>query len=136
MGSRPGPAGPKQDDRRPGDGRGTGARRRGPVASAHFVLTRRLPAPAHGALALEGDILLMAVPKRLLKRAVDRNTLRRIAREAWRARTANPRPRTPALLRLARRPAGFETLTQRARKRLWREELDDLLARDAECVSC
>jgi RNase P protein component len=78
----------------------------------------------------------MAIPKRLLKRAVDRNTLRRIAREAWRARSASCRPRAPALLRLARRPAGFETLTQRARKRLWREELDDLLARDARCVSC
>lgn len=93
---------------------------------------RRVTTPVRGAAACGGDILLMAVPKRLLARAVDRNTLRRIAREAWRARSGPARPRAPALLRLARRPSGFETLTQRARKRLWREELDDLLARDAD----
>ena len=121
-----------QDARRSGTGRGANARRRPSVASAHFTLTRRAPAPADGADRPAGDILLMAVPKRLLKRAVDRNTLRRGAREAWRARPGNCRPRAPALLRLARRPADFDSLTQRARKRLWREELDELLARDAD----
>lgn len=141
-----------QDVRQPGDGRDTGsdtgsgsapgrdtagtarpggARKRGPLASAHFMLSRRVPAPASGAAVPAGGILLMAVPKRLLKRAVDRNTLRRIAREAWRAGASPRRPQAPALLRLAKRPAGFDTLSQRARKRLWREEIDALLARDA-----
>ena len=125
-----------QDTRRPGTGRGNAgpARRRGrgPVASAHFTLSRRTPVPDGGNALPTGDVLLMAVPKRLLKRAVDRNTLRRVAREAWRAASGHDRPRSPALLRLARRPAGFDTLTQRARKRLWREEIDELLARDAD----
>src|SRR5690606_5774290 len=141
-----------QDVRQPGDGRehGTGsaaprraapdrgtaitaggARKRGALGSAHFMLSRRIPAPASGAAVPAGGILLMAVPKRLLKRAVDRNTLRRVAREAWRAGASPRRPQTPALLRLAKRPPGFDALTQRARKRLWREELDALLARDA-----
>jgi RNase P protein component len=77
-------------------------------------------------------VLLMAVPKRLLKRAIDRNTLRRVAREAWRAGASAERPATPVLLRLQRRPDGFERLTQRARKRLWRAEIDALLAKDAD----
>lgn len=96
----------------------------------------------------------MAIPKRVLRRAIDRNTVRRIAREAWRAalaaRVPDPpdtglpeaadaprnaghgveaaRPRT-MLLRLLRRPAGFAALGYRARKRLWRSELDALFAR-------
>lgn len=95
------------------------------------MLSRRVPAAAGGAVVPAGAILLMAVPKRLLKRAVDRNTLRRIAREAWRAGASPDRPQAPALLRLAKRPSGFDTLTQRARKRLWRAEIDGLFARDA-----
>lgn len=93
----------------------------------------------------------MAIPKRVLRRAIDRNTVRRIAREAWRAavlarqvgdrapgpfvaadatRTDPARPRT-ILLRLLRRPEGFAVLGYRARKRLWRAELDSLFARAA-----
>lgn len=125
-----------QDARRCGDGAKGPPRRRGPLASTHFMLSRRFPAPAGGARSASagpaGDILLMAIPKRLLKRAIDRNTLRRIAREAWRAGLNRSRPRSPALLRLVRRPVDFDGLTHRARKRLWREEIDELLARDAD----
>ncbi len=82
----------------------------------------------------------MAIPKRQLKRAVDRNTVRRVAREAWRAACApvgSAEPAAPAgaaavapsaLLRLVSRPQGFALLAQGARKRLWRTELDHLMA--------
>ncbi len=83
----------------------------------------------------------MAIPKRQLKRAVDRNTVRRVAREAWRAAALpvtidDPAQALPAqavasrsaLLRLVSRPQGFALLAQGARKRLWRAELDHLMA--------
>ena len=83
----------------------------------------------------------MAIPKRQLKRAVDRNTVRRVAREAWRAATRQNAVAEPAqaqagqaqasptaLLRLVSRPQGFALLAQGARKRLWRTELDHLMA--------
>ncbi len=87
----------------------------------------------------------MAIPKRQLKRAVDRNTVRRVAREAWRATalatagsagadaaTASGTESAPApanaLLRLVVRPQGFAALAQGARKRMWRTELDALFA--------
>ena len=95
----------------------------------------------------------MAIPKRILRRAIDRNTVRRIAREAWRAcassvaggqRAGVPGDATPGparaakprtvLLRLMRRPERFAALGYGARKRLWRAELDALFARAASAV--
>lgn len=98
----------------------------------------------------------MAIPKRILRRAIDRNTVRRIAREAWRAsvssvagaagaqRAGVPGDATPGparaakprtvLLRLMRRPERFAALGYRARKRLWRAELDALFARAASAA--
>jgi RNase P protein component len=75
----------------------------------------------------------MAVPKRLLKRAVDRNALRRISREHWRLAHADPafseRVSGHYLLRLKVRPTGFSELTRPARKRLWHDEVRELLGR-------
>ncbi len=92
----------------------------------------------------QGIELLMAIPKRQLKRAVDRNTVRRVAREAWRAArrpaaaaedagSAGALPCAAvagqaALLRLVIRPQGFALLAQGVRKRLWRAELDKIIA--------
>jgi hypothetical protein len=115
--------------------------RRGPLLrSEHFTLA--LPRPSGTESPdTQGIELLMAIPKRQLKRAVDRNTVRRVAREAWRAATrrnaanepAQPQPgqaaaSPTALLRLVSRPQGFALLAQGARKRLWRTELDHLMA--------
>jgi len=124
---------PEQSPQRP---------RRGPLLrSEHFTLA--LPRTSGTESPdLQGIELLMAIPKRQLKRAVDRNTVRRVAREAWRAAarpaaTDEPAQALPAqeavanrsaLLRLVSRPQGFALLAQGARKRLWRSELDHLMA--------
>ena len=93
-----------------------------PVASSrHFGLQRQ---------ALEGSggsVLLMSVPRRVLKRAIDRNTVRRIARESLR-QVRGPAEGVALMVRLKRRPDDFEGLSQRARKTLWRSELDQLFA--------
>jgi RNase P protein component len=69
----------------------------------------------------------MSVPRRLLRRAVDRNTVRRVAREAL--RSVQVRARGSALmLKLKRLPEGYEQSTQRARKTRWRAELDQLFS--------
>lgn len=68
-------------------------------------------------------ILLMSVPRRLLKRAVDRNTVRRLARESLRT-TREQAVGCALMLRLKRTPTGFEALSQRARKAAWRAELE------------
>lgn len=115
--------------------------RRGPLLrSEHFTLA--LPRTSGTESPdTQGIELLMAIPKRQLKRAVDRNTVRRVAREAWRAATSLTAANEPAqaqparavasrtaLLRLVSRPQGFALLAQGARKRLWRAELDHLMA--------
>jgi hypothetical protein len=122
---------PEQSPQRP---------RRGPLLrSEHFTLA--LPRTSGTESPdIQGIELLMAIPKRQLKRAVDRNTVRRVAREAWRAAarpaaTDEPAHALPAqevasrsaLLRLVSRPQGFALLAQGARKRLWRAELDHLI---------
>ncbi|NBS64941.1 MAG: hypothetical protein EBT33_11430 [Betaproteobacteria bacterium] len=75
----------------------------------------------------DGSILLMSVPRRVLKRAVDRNTVRRLARESLRA-TGRQASGCALLLRLKRMPTGFEVLSQRARKAAWRAELARLFS--------
>ncbi|MGE0808684.1 MAG: ribonuclease P protein component [Burkholderiaceae bacterium] len=63
-------------------------------------------------------ILLMAVPKRVLARAVDRNLVRRLVREAWRAAALQQQP-VALLVKLARRPAGLAaTRASRSSKKL------------------
>lgn len=83
------------------------------VRSEHFSLHWRV---------LEGPpgVLFMAIPKRLLARAVDRNAVRRVAREAWRA-AAVARAPVAAMLRMTAAPAARGA---RHRKALVRAELD------------
>ena len=71
-------------------------------------------------------LLLLAVPKRQLARAVDRNLVRRIAREAWRGAGLAGRP-LAMLLKLRRRPDWFASAGVRCKRRRLREELDELL---------
>jgi len=69
----------------------------------------------------------MSVPRRLLRRAIDRNTVRRVAREAF--RSVHSRARGSALmLKLKRLPEGYEQASQRARKMRWRTELNRLFS--------
>jgi ribonuclease P protein component len=66
------------------------------LKSAHFVFSALpITAPSQKAeifslknTVLKSDKLFMAIPKRLLKRAVDRNAVKRICREAWRQKNA------------------------------------------------
>lgn len=91
---------------------------------------------------------MMAVPKRLLPRAVDRNTLRRVVRESWRLRMqhaqqaalsggrlsgeAPPVERPIAarwLLNVRQLPLEWKVMAQGQRKRFWRAQADELFAR-------
>ena len=72
-------------------------------------------------------VLLMSVPRRVLKRAVDRNTVRRLARETL-LTTGRQASGCALLLRLKRMPTGFDALSQRARKAAWRAELSRLFS--------
>ena len=63
----------------------------------------------------------MAIPKRLLARAVDRNAVRRVAREAWRAADGAQLP-VAAMLRMTALPPARGV---RHRKALVRAELDE-----------
>ena len=90
-----------------------------PVAStACFGLHRQL-------LPADGPVLLMSVPRRVLRRAVDRNVVRRIARESLRAQCRGACG-LALMLKLKRVPQGFDVMASRARKARWREELDRL----------
>ena len=86
---------------------------------------KSLPASAAGAAS--AGVLFLAVPKRQLVRAVDRNLVRRIAREAWRAAGLARSP-IAVLVKLRRRPDWFAEAGVRQRRRGIREELDRLFA--------
>lgn len=88
-----------------------------PVVSTPLFGLHRCPIGSSGE-----SVLLMSVPKRVLRRAVDRNTVRRIARESLRERRTQAAG-SALFLRLKRQPTGFDALTQRARKAVWRAEL-------------
>lgn len=106
------------------------ARQRGGLRTAHFALGWSREANAPGDAQAHSPHLGQAVPKRWLKRAVDRNALRRVAREAWRARAADrPLPAPIALLKLLHASPEWSTLGASARKRQWRAELDSLFQR-------
>lgn len=110
---------------------GSNPRRRRPsVSSEHFQLNWRRSAEgeAHRLQPLHrAPRLTLAVAKKLLPRAVDRNRLRRIAREAWRA-AAPCHPDLDVFIRLHLRPsAGL--LPEGQQRKAWRAELDGLLSR-------
>lgn len=93
---------------------------------------KALPRPgAAGALA-EAEapgaavgVLLLSVPKRHLRRAIDRNLARRIARESWRGAGLAVAP-VAILVKLRRKPEWFAAAGVRRRRRGLREELDGL----------
>lgn len=71
-----------------------------------------------------------SVPKRQLARAVDRNSVRRVAREAWRHAGWTPgQMPAAAMIKLRRAEPAWREIGRPALKKLWREELDQLLAR-------
>lgn len=84
------------------------------LRSRHFVLKHRSNAGSGARIGL-------IVARRLLKRAVDRNLVKRIAREAFRS----VRARLPALDLVLRLASPFTALDRRE----LRGELDSLLAR-------
>jgi len=88
------------------------------------------PLPASHAGPDSSGVLYLAVPKRQLRRAVDRNLVRRIAREAWRA-GGPARVPLALLIRLRRRPDDFASTGVRRRRKDLRAELDRLLTAPA-----
>lgn len=128
------------------------ARRRVDLSSAHFGLAfmplsqaapgsdetprsgqPRSGQPRPGQLATR---LAVSAPKRHLKRAVDRNALKRVAREAWRLADwpAGCRPQV-AMLKLRRTDPEWKTMGKSAIKKGWRAEIDALLLRLARRIA-
>lgn len=119
------------------------SRRRPDLTSTHFGLAfvtgvrRTVPDPA----LLPADAkacspnppqsaLGFAVPKRLVKGAVERNALKRVAREAWRAAAWSARHQpVRALVKLRRAQVDWKQMPMTTLKKVWRAELDELLAR-------
>ncbi len=98
------------------------------VQTAHFKAFWVKPVEGQTS---EPDLVQTVIPKRLLKKAVDRNGLRRVLREAvretfrWRVLTDTRQPTPRVVLTSAR---GFkEQASRRALKGAWRVELDQLL---------
>lgn len=79
----------------------------------------------YGPNATGGARLGLIVAKKLAVRAVQRNALKRLAREAFRTMRAGL-PAKDLVLRLAR-PPGLRMDTQA--RRLWRTDIEQLLAR-------
>lgn len=101
------------------------SRRRPDLTSPHFgvVTSGHEPAPSEPRLGF-------AVPKRHLPRAVDRNAVKRVAREAWRlASWGNTSRPAIAMIKLRAIEPHWKQLPGRTLKKLWRAELDELIAR-------
>jgi ribonuclease P protein component len=73
-------------------------------------------------------VLFLSVPKRLLKRAIDRNLVRRIIRECWRG-AGLPARRLAVLVKMRSRPVAFGEPGVRHRRQALREELSRLFGR-------
>ena len=87
------------------------------LKSRHFLLHYRSRAPEEAA----GARLGLVVAKRFLRRSVDRNLVRRLAREAFRLVRCKL-PSRDLILRLAAKPQGLD-------RRLLAEEIRGLLAK-------
>lgn len=98
------------------------SRQRADSSTEHFGVSMR----RHADIARLG----LSIPKRLLPLAVDRNALKRVAREAWRLAEWPDAPRPAlAMIRLRRRSDTWRSLPRGALKRAWRAELDLLIRR-------
>lgn len=108
------------------------ARRRADLSSAHFGLAFMMT-EADGFVASARQAkgrLAMSVPKRQLKLAVDRNALKRVAREAWRLAQWDDLPRPQVVMvKLRRSEPQWKTTGRAALKKAWRAELDELFSR-------
>ena len=113
------------------------ARRRVDLSSAHFGLAYQMreeggasPVDPAAASRPGRDRISISAPKRQLRRAVDRNALKRVAREAWRHApwSACGRPQV-MMLKLRRSEPDWKTMGRPALKKAWRAEIDELLAR-------
>lgn len=108
------------------------ARRRADISSAHFGIAFQMtePLPDSGEVRARGDRIAVSAPKRQLKLAVDRNALKRVAREAWRIAPWAPSGRPQViLLRLRRAEADWKNMGRATLKKAWRAEIDELLGR-------
>ena len=112
------------------------ARSRPVAATACLSLHRaRQTAICEERLVREPPILLLAVPKRLLSRAVDRNSLRRLAREHWRVGTIAASGAGVWMLKLRALPSGYFDNTKAWQRRFWHAQLVSLLDRALQAVS-
>lgn len=108
------------------------ARRRADISSAHFGIAFQMTEslPDSGEVRARVDRIAVSAPKRQLKLAVDRNALKRVAREAWRLApwAMSGRPQV-ILLRLRRAEADWKNMGRATLKKAWRAEIDELLGR-------
>jgi RNase P protein component len=74
--------------------------------------------------------LFLSVPKRFLRRAIDRNLTRRVIRESWRATGLSVFP-LALLVKMRARPAAFALPGVRQRRQGLRDEIARLFARSA-----
>lgn len=69
----------------------------------------------------------LVVPKRLARRAVLRNQIKRLAREAFR-QVLPGLPAVDIIIRLTKPPLSAKDMVNQAWRRLWRHDIDRLLA--------
>jgi ribonuclease P protein component len=113
------------------------ARRRPDLSSAHFGLSYLVAEDVEprSAQPQSRGRLGFSVPKRLLARAVDRNALKRVAREAWRhASWSGIVCPGAAMIKLRRVEPEWRKTPRSALKKAWRSELDELIRRLAARV--
>jgi len=77
--------------------------------------------------ALGGARLGLVIPKRLARRAVLRNQIKRLAREAFRQALPDL-PAIDVVLRLTKPPLLAKALVSGALRQAWRRDIDSLLA--------
>lgn len=92
-----------------------------------FELRYRSRQPADGGTPADGARLGLIIPKRLARRAVLRNLLKRLARESFRGIRAGLPP-VDIVVRLAKPPLMPGQSADAERRRAWRRNIDDLLA--------
>lgn len=110
------------------------ARRRPDLGSAHFSVSCLNPQAGEetrdAAPSGRAARLAFSLPKRLLPRAVDRNALKRVGREAWRHARWNGATRpAAAMIRLRSVDPVWKATPRGALKKAWRSELDELIRR-------
>jgi ribonuclease P protein component len=97
------------------------------VSGGCFELRYRLRMPSDTGVPAVRARLGLIIPKRLAKRAVLRNLLKRLARESF--RNANPGlPAMDLVLRLAKPALAAGGQADRPQRQSWRKTIDELMA--------